>query len=107
MDHLEIPDRRRWPRIARFTAIASIALLSTAAVYQLAWNAYTWSMRTEVARELATKPDGASSRAGIVRILRECTLNVETLQQVANGSNEEAAEQARLALDHIRRASTR
>lgn len=97
---IEEPRQRRWRLL-----LPVVLLVTTAATTKLAWDAYTWTGATDVARARASTMHGVDQRAAITALLRDCRSSIAVLTEIAKGDDLAAAEQATLALGHINDAS--
>ncbi len=95
----------RWRE--RHRAAAALALLFCGAwTYRLTFDVVNWREQSHLARRVAADPKMSidSRRDGIVGSARDARLTIELLQHLEQSEDQGVAQQARLALDAIRKA---
>lgn len=95
---------RRRPRKNRLWIPAVAMLMATAlgATSTFAWNKARGFGTTEDARRVAWQGDKAARLQAIESLFSEARGNIETLKSIATTGSPLEAEQARLALGHLR-----
>lgn len=84
--------------------LAAMAFVVVAAVGgKMAWDARSKEMPLNIARAVTTEDDRQKQIAAIVTMLRESWNNVHALHAFERSDDPKVAEQARIALDHLRR----
>lgn len=91
----------------RRAMIAWAVVFLAAAGGKLAWDARSASMPIELARLVAGGDETQKQIAAVVTLLRESSDNIEALQAIERSSDPKVAEQARIALGHLRRQLAR
>lgn len=88
--------------------IAAMAFVVVAAVGgKMAWDARSKEMPLNIARSVTADDDRQKQIAAIVTMLRESWNNAHALQTFERSDDPKVAEQARIALDHLRRQMER
>lgn len=97
--------RPRWRERHR-AAVALLLLFCGAWTYKLTFDVLSWREQSHLARRVAVDPKMSidSRRDGIVGDARDARLTIEVLQQLELSEDQGVAQQARLALDAIRKA---